>query len=301
VSESEWATYRQTRLQAIEQALERWLPQPGGRPRHLAEAMRYATLNGGKRLRPLLCIAAAEAVGGTMHQVLPTACALELIHAFSLVHDDLPALDNDTLRRGKPTCHVQFGEAMAILAGDALFAHAFLLIAQQAEQCLPERVVRVLHLIADATGVDGMVGGQVEDILSEGEPISPDTLAYIHSRKTGALFRAAVLSGAILAGASPEAEQALEAYSRALGLAFQIVDDILNEIGDPARLGKPVGTDRARQKATYPRLYGLEAAYARAQQELQNALNALQPFGTVADPLRWLARSIFDPLHESAS
>ena len=286
--------YLQPRLQAIEQALEQWLPVQSARPRLLPEAMRYAVLNGGKRLRPILCIAAAEAVGGTMQQVLPTACALELIHAFSLVHDDLPALDNDTLRRGKPTCHVQFGEAMAILAGDALFAHAFSLIALQANHSPPERVVRVLSLIADAVGTDGMVGGQVEDMLSEGELISSDALAYIHSHKTGALIRAAVLSGAILGGASAEAERALDAYSRALGLAFQIVDDILNETGDPARLGKATGTDRARQKATYPRLYGLEASRARAQQELQNALDALTPFGAEADPLRWLAHYVVE-------
>jgi geranylgeranyl diphosphate synthase type II len=284
--------YLQPRLEAIEQALERWLPAPSTRPRQLPEAMRYAVLSGGKRLRPILCIAAAEAVGGTMEEVLPTACALELIHAFSLVHDDLPALDNDTLRRGRPTCHVQFGEAIAILAGDALFAHAFYLLAQQAEYSPPERVVRVLALIAYATGIDGMVGGQVEDILSEGQAVSPDALAYIHSRKTGALIRASVLSGAILGGASAEAERALDAYSQSLGLAFQIVDDILNETGDPAQLGKATGTDRARQKATYPRLYGLDASRARAQEELQNALAALNPFGNEADPLRWLAHYV---------
>ncbi len=284
--------YLQPRLQAIERALGEWLPTPGERPRILPEAMRYTTLDGGKRLRPMLCIAAAEAVGGTLAQVLPTACALELIHTFSLIHDDLPALDNDALRRGKPTCHVQFGEAMAILTGDALFAHAFGLIARQAEISPPERVVRVLKLIADAVGVDGMVGGQVEDILSEGEPVTPEQLAYIHSRKTGALIRAAVLSGAILGGADADAERALDAYSRALGLAFQIVDDILNETGDPARLGKATGTDRSRQKATYPRLYGLDAARQRAQQELQTALDALQPFRTEADPLRWLAHYV---------
>ncbi len=287
-------TYLPPRLQAIEQALRAYLPASGERPRILPSAMRYAVLNGGKRLRPILCIAAAEATGGSMQTVLPTACALELIHAFSLVHDDLPALDNDTLRRGKPTCHVQFGEAMAILTGDALFAHAFHLIARQAEHSPPERVVRVLELIADAVGVDGMVGGQVEDILSEREPITPETLTYIHSRKTGALIRASVLAGAILGGASAEVEQALDAYSRALGLAFQIVDDILNETGDPAQLGKATGTDRARQKATYPRLYGLDTSRARALQEIQNALDALQPFGREADPLRWLAHYVME-------
>ncbi|MEN3001557.1 MAG: polyprenyl synthetase family protein [Armatimonadota bacterium] len=291
---AELNAYLQPRLQVIEQALAQWLPISGACPRILPEAMRYAVLDGGKRLRPILCIAAAEMVGGTVQQVLPTACALELIHAFSLVHDDLPALDNDTLRRGKPTCHVQFGEAIAILAGDALFAHAFRLIAQQAEYSPPERVVRVLALIAEAVGVDGMVGGQVEDMLSEREPVTPEALAYIHSHKTGALIRASVLSGAILCGASAEVEQALDAYSRALGLAFQIVDDILNETGDPARLGKATGTDRARQKATYPRLYGLDASRARAQQELRNALDALQPFGTEADPLRWLAHYVVE-------
>ncbi len=284
--------YLRPRVAQIEHALEGYLAFSGERPRILPEAMRYAVLGGGKRLRPILCCASAEACGGSLEQVLPTACALELIHAFSLVHDDLPALDNDELRRGKPTVWRRYGEAIAILTGDALFALAFELIACQAEMSEPERVAQVLALITQAVGVDGMVGGQVEDILSEGEQVNPEGLAYIHSRKTGALIRASVLSGALLAGANPEQRDALDRYAQSIGLAFQIVDDILNETSDPARLGKSAGSDRARGKATYPRLYGLEASYQRAQALITSALTSLEPFGNEADPLRWLAQFI---------
>ncbi len=284
--------YLEPRVARIERALEDYLAYAGERPRVLPEAMRYAVLGGGKRLRPVLCGASAEACGGTLEQVMPTACALELIHAFSLVHDDLPALDNDDLRRGKPTVWRQYGEAIAILTGDALFALAFELLARQAESSPPECIAQVLKLITQAVGIDGMVGGQVEDILSEGEPPTPEGLIYIHSRKTGALIRASVLSGALLSGASPEQLGALDRYSQALGLAFQIMDDILNEIGDPARLGKSAGSDRARGKATYPRLYGLESSYQRASALVQSALDALQAFDTSADPLRWLAQFV---------
>ncbi|CUU34492.1 MAG: polyprenyl synthetase family protein [Armatimonadetes bacterium] len=283
--------YARERVARIEQALESYLPTATSRlPRILPEAMRYAVLGQGKRLRPLLCGAAAEAVGGSLEQVLPTACAIELIHAFSLVHDDLPALDNDELRRGKPTVWKQYGEAMAILAGDALLVHAFGLLARQAEQSPMERVLQTLRLLCDAVGIDGMVGGQVEDILSEGEPVDAEKLAYIHTHKTGALIRASVLSGAILAGASESQRAALDAYSQSLGLAFQIVDDILNETGDPQRLGKSAGTDRAHQKATYPRLYGLETARRHAHEAIQRALDSLHGFDAAADPLRWIAQ-----------
>ncbi len=284
-------TYARERVARIEQALESYLPNGSSSlPRVLPEAMRYAVLGHGKRLRPLLCGAAAEAVGGSLEEVLPTACAIELIHAFSLVHDDLPALDNDELRRGKPTVWKQYGEAMAILAGDALLVQAFGLLARQAERSPQERVLQTLRVLCDAVGIDGMVGGQVEDILSEGEPVDAEKLTYIHTRKTGALIRASVLSGAILAGASQSQLIALDNYSQSLGLAFQIVDDILNETGDPQRLGKAAGTDRAHQKATYPRLYGLETARLHAHEAIQQALNALQDFGPPADPLRWIAQ-----------
>ncbi len=281
--------YLAPRLAQIERALEGFLPTQTERPRQLPSAMRYAVLEGGKRLRPILCGASAEACGGTLDQVMSTACALELIHAFSLVHDDLPALDNDTLRRGKPTVWCAYGEAMAILTGDALFALAFERIAKQAERTPAERVVQVLSLITQAVGVDGMVGGQVEDILSEGTEPTPEGLAYIHSRKTGALIRASVLSGAILAGATPDQVRALDTYSTQIGLAFQIVDDILNETGDPATLGKSTQSDRERGKATYPRLFGLDESQYHAELAVQSALESLAEFDQRADPLRWLA------------
>lgn len=282
----EYLVPRQAQVNA---ALAGYLADKPPVPRVLPDAMAYAALSPGKRLRPILCIAAAETLGGTAEQVMPTACALELIHAFSLVHDDLPAMDNDRLRRGQPTVWVKYGEAMAILAGDALFAKAFELLAEQARHSPPERVVQVLHLIATASGVQGMCGGQVEDILCEGQTVSAEQLRFIHTHKTGALIRASVLSGALLMGADEPTQNALDAYSRALGLAFQIADDILDDTAPTEQMGKPAGSDRAHGKATYPALFGIDTARAHAQQAMQEALDALQPFDTRADPLRWLA------------
>jgi geranylgeranyl diphosphate synthase, type II len=283
--------YLQRRKERVEAALSCYLPETEAAASRLEAAMRYAVLEGGgKRLRPLLCIAAAEACGGELEAVLPTACALELIHCFSLVHDDLPAMDNDTLRRGRPTCHVQFGEAIALLSGDALLVHAFGLIAQQAHLCPPQCVVEVLELIATAAGRHGMAGGQTEDLLAENGDWDASTLDYIHTRKTGALIRASVVAGGLLAGGGGEALRALEIYGASLGHLFQMTDDILNEIGDPVVLGKPVGSDRARQKATYPRLIGLQGAREAAEQTLETALDALEPMDSRADPLRWIAR-----------
>jgi geranylgeranyl diphosphate synthase type II len=282
----EYLVPRQAQVNA---ALERYLSESPSLPRVLPDAMRYAVLTPGKRLRPILCIAAAETLGGAAEQVMPTACALELIHAFSLVHDDLPAMDNDRLRRGQPTVWVQYGEAMAILAGDALFARAFELLAEQARLSPPERVVQVIDLIATASGTHGMCGGQVEDILCEGQAVSADDLRFIHAHKTGALIRASVLSGALLMGADTPTRDALDAYSRALGLAFQIADDILDDTAPTEQMGKPAGSDRARKKATYPALFGIEQARAYAQQAMEDAITALQPFDNRADPLRWLA------------
>jgi len=283
-------SYLEARLGQVERALEQYLPIQTERPRQLPSAMRYAVLGGGKRLRPILCGASAEACGASLEPVMPTACALELIHAFSLVHDDLPALDNDTLRRGKPTVWCAYNEAMAILTGDALFAMAFELLAKQAETTPAERVIQVLALVTQAVGVDGMVGGQVEDILSEGSEPTPDGLAYIHLRKTGALIRASVLAGAILAGATPEQLRALDTYSTAIGLAFQIVDDILNETSTPETLGKATQSDRNRGKATYPRLFGLDESWRQAETAIREALQSLADFDERANPLRWLAQ-----------
>jgi geranylgeranyl diphosphate synthase type II len=277
------------RVRLIDEALERYLPSEDVRPQSLHRAMRYSTMSGGKRLRPVLVIAGAEAVGGEAQMVLPTACAIELIHTFSLIHDDLPAIDNDTLRRGRPTCHVQFGEAVAILAGDALFASAFELIALNADIVPAERVVRTLQLVAEASGTRGMVGGQMVDIESEGMEVDADTVEYIHRHKTAALIRASVVSGAILAGAKRWQVDALSRYGELTGLAFQIADDLLNVTGDPRKTGKAVGTDAARGKATYPALFGVEASRRRAYQLAQEAIETLRPLGENAEPLRAIA------------
>lgn len=286
--------YLHERVRLVNDALARYLPDESERPQVLHRAMRYSTMSGGKRLRPVLVIAGAEAVGGAAETVLPTACAIELIHTFSLIHDDLPAIDNDTLRRGRPTCHVQFGEATAILAGDALFASAFELIARNAETAPPDRVVQVLKLVAEASGTRGMVGGQMVDIESEGKQVDAETLEYIHRHKTSALIRASVVAGAILAGAQGWQIDALSRYGERIGLAFQIVDDLLNVTGDPQKTGKAVGTDAARGKATYPALFGVEASRQRAHTLLKEAIDALSPLGERAAPLRALATLIVE-------
>lgn len=286
--------YLYERVRLVDDALARYLPDENELPQILHRAMRYSTLSGGKRLRPVLVIAGAESVGGTAEMVLPTACAVELIHTFSLIHDDLPAIDNDTLRRGRPTCHMQFGEAVAILAGDALFAGAFELIARNVQTASTERVVRVLNLIAEASGTRGMVGGQMVDIESEGKSVDADMLEYIHRHKTAALIRASVVSGAVLAGVQDWQVIALSRYGEKAGLAFQIVDDLLNVTGDPRKTGKAVGTDAERGKATYPALFGVEIARRQAQSLIQEAIESLLPLGERATPLRALASFIVE-------
>lgn len=286
--------YLYERVRLVDDALARYLPDENERPQTLHRAMRYSTLSGGKRLRPVLVIAGAEAVGGTAEMVLPTACAVELIHTFSLIHDDLPAIDNDTLRRGRPTCHVQFGEAVAILAGDALFAGAFELVARNVQTASAEHVVKVLNLIAEASGTRGMVGGQMVDIESEGKSVDADTLEYIHRHKTAALIRASVVSGAVLVGAQDWQIAALGCYGEKVGLAFQIVDDLLNVTGDPRKTGKAVGTDAARGKATYPALFGVETSRRQARTLVQEAIQHLSLLGERATPLRALASFIVE-------
>lgn len=286
--------YLQQRVALVDEALQGYLPPADSIPQSLHRAIRYSTLSGGKRLRPVLVIAGAEAVGGDYCTVMPTACAIELIHTFSLIHDDLPAIDNDTLRRGRPTCHVQFGEAVAILAGDALFASAFELIALNAEVSPVERVVEVLRIVSEASGTRGMVGGQMVDIESEGKAVDLETVDFIHRHKTAALIRASVLSGAVLAGASEEQRNALSRYGEYVGLAFQIIDDLLNVMGDPNKIGKATGTDVARGKATYPALIGLNASRRRTQELVNQATEALSLFGNTADPLRALAHYIME-------
>ena len=281
------AAYMAERARAVDEALGRFLPAESAPPETLHRAMRYSVFAGGKRLRPVLVIAGAEAVGGNMAAVMPTACAVEMIHTYSLIHDDLPAMDNDDFRRGSPTNHKVFGEAIAILAGDALLTLAFRLLADSAPEG-PDggrRLHDVLVEIADAAGSAGMVGGQVADIESEGKKVGAETVDYIHTHKTAALIRASICAGAILAGGTEAQLSALSLVGRDLGLAFQITDDILDVTATTAELGKTAGKDQAQQKATYPAVHGIEASRSRAAALVTEAQWALDRFGAPAEAL----------------
>jgi len=288
----DFAAYLADRADQVNAALDRFTPEENIHPASLHTAMRYSLFAGGKRIRPLLCIAAAEAVGGEAKQVLPTACALEMIHTFSLIHDDLPAIDNDDLRRGRPTAHRKFGEAMAVLAGDALHTLAFATIARHQQAADPLTIIAVIREIADASGTPGMVGGQVDDIAAEGVAISAETLRSIHERKTGALLTASLYVGALLGGASAGKREALQRYGAQVGVAFQIVDDILDVVSDDVTLGKPAGSDAKNDKATYPKLFGLETSGRMAQEAADSAIGALASLGEAAEPLRCFARMV---------
>ena len=274
----------------IDAELDRILAQPAV-PDRLADAMRYSMMAGGKRLRPILCMAACEAVGADPKEVLAAACALEMIHTYSLIHDDLPAMDNDALRRGKPTCHVAFDEATAILAGDALLTLAFgaLASARPADPGKADLWLAMIAAIAEAAGGSGMVGGQMLDMQAEGNSVAIADLERLQRMKTGALIEASVRIGAMIAGADARQIERLEAYAINIGQAFQIADDVLNVEGDPDRLGKAVGSDAARSKTTYPSLLGLDESKALAQEKIDKALKALDIFDSKADPLRAIA------------
>jgi geranylgeranyl diphosphate synthase type II len=295
VSPLDLDAYLADRKRLVDEALDRALPLPDAPPPTVHRAMRYSVQAGGKRLRPILVIAGAEAVGGEARLVMPTACALELIHTYSLIHDDLPAMDDDDYRRGRLTNHKVFGEAMAILAGDALLTLAFRLIAGSVEQGGDPRVIcDVVAEVADAAGTAGMVGGQVVDIESEGQPITAGTLDYIHTHKTAALIRASLRAGAMLAGAKPDALAAITAAAERLGLAFQIVDDILDVEGSLEELGKTAGSDQRKQKATYPALHGLDASRQRARALVLEAKAALELLGARGAPISTLADFIVE-------
>jgi len=276
----------------LDRALLNYLAS-SGRGSRLAEAMRYSLMAGGKRLRPHLCLAATEAVGGSLEAALPAACALEMIHTYSLIHDDLPAMDDDELRRGKPTCHVAFDEATAILAGDALLTLAFQVLASM-PAVLPERCLEVIRIIAAAAGPGGMVQGQMLDMASEGRRLTPEELKNLHALKTGAMIEAALACGAVVAGCSCSELDAVREYGKAIGLAFQVVDDILNVEGDPAVMGKATGTDRVHRKNSYPDLWGLEKSKEFAQNLIHMAIQAIADFDAGADALRALAHYIVD-------
>jgi geranylgeranyl diphosphate synthase type II len=295
VSDFDLTSYLQSRRVLVDAALERFLPPESAPPPVVHRAMRYSVMAGGKRLRPILVIAGAEAVGGHAEVVMPTACALELIHTYSLIHDDLPAMDDDDYRRGQLTSHKVFGEAIAILTGDALLTLAFRLVAENAAHVKDSRVIcDVVAEIAGAAGTGGMVGGQVVDIESEGKTVTPETLDYIHTHKTAALIRASLRVGAMLSGARPAALEAISAAGHFLGLAFQIVDDILDVEGSLEELGKTAGSDERKQKATYPAVHGLDASRRRARALLDEAQTALAPLGPAAVPVSALADFIFE-------
>jgi geranylgeranyl diphosphate synthase type II len=287
------AAYLNERKRWVESALARSV-QDQTIPEPLRKAMLYSLEAGGKRIRPILVIAGAEAVGGTADQVMPAAVAMEMIHTFSLIHDDLPAMDDDSLRRGKPTNHKVFGEAVAILAGDGLLAEAFYVLANSKVTGDPCALLRTIGDVAEATGSRGMTGGQVMDIEATGVRIGEHELTRLHRYKTGALLKASVTAGATLCGASDDEIQALSTYGEAVGLAFQIIDDILDVRGDQSELGKDVGSDEDKNKSTYPSVIGLEASERQAAALVDRALTSLRDFGDRAEPLRLMARYIVE-------
>ena len=259
------------------------------RPESLRDAMRYSLLAGGKRLRPILCLAACELVGGSSELAMPTAVALEMIHTMSLIHDDLPAMDNDDLRRGRPTNHKVYGDAMAILAGDAMLSRAFEMVAVRSPNVPADRLLRVVGELALVSGAPGLVGGQVVDLESEGQAVDLETLEYIHLHKTAALLRACVVTGALIGGASDDQLQAMRTYANGIGLAFQIIDDILDVTASSEVLGKTAGKDLLADKTTYPKLLGLEASREKALQLVRESKAALEPWSNKAAPLLALA------------
>lgn len=281
VTPDELERYLEGRRLLVDEALERYLPGAGDPPKEIHEAVRYSIFAGGKRLRPILVLAAAEAAGGQAEQALGAAAAFEMIHTYSLIHDDLPAMDDDDFRRGRPTCHKVYGEAMAILAGDALLTQAFILLSAEPEtpDSDPVARLRVIHEIAEAAGSKGMVGGQVVDMLHEDREVDLQTLQYLHAHKTGALIRGCLRVGGILASAGPEQLDALTQYGERIGLAFQIVDDILDLEGNLEALGKQAGSDLRKKKATFPALLGIEESRRWAYRLVTEAQQGLVIFG----------------------
>ncbi len=291
----ELKAYLRQRREMVDAALERLLPadESGGR---ILEAMRYSLFAGGKRLRPILCLAGAEAVGGQAERVMFCACALEMIHTYSLIHDDLPAMDDDQLRRGVPTNHTVYGEGLAVLAGDGLLTQAGVLLSdpEQVSGLDPQKVLAATQVVMRAAGYRGMVGGQAVDLASEN--LAPDlaTVQFMHAMKTGALITASVQAGAILAGGGEEQVRQLVRYGRRIGLAFQIADDLLDLEGDPAALGKAVGADQAHGKMTYPAVVGAAQARTMGQELVAEAAAIAEGLGPAAEPLAALARYIME-------
>ena len=289
-------SYLKEQKKLVENALDQSLAI--GIPEKIYESMRYSLLAGGKRLRPILCLATCRLMGGNAEMAMPTACALEMIHTMSLIHDDLPAMDNDDYRRGKLTNHKVYGDDVAILAGDGLLAYAFEYVATQTSNVPPERIIQVVARLGNTVGAEGLVGGQVLDLESEGKTnISAETLSFIHSHKTGALLETSVVTGALLAGASTEDIAKLSKYAQNIGLSFQIIDDILDITATDEQLGKTAGKDLVAQKATYPSLWGLEKSQAKAEQLIAEAIKQLESYGEGAQPLRAIANFIVTRNH----
>jgi len=281
-------TYLREKRELIDSYLKAYFDRPSSPP-ELQEAMRYSLLAGGKRVRPILALASYEACGGNSDDILPQAASLELIHTYSLIHDDLPAMDNDDLRRGKPTNHKVFGEAMAVLAGDALLTEAFLMITDATTKLRRSSVLKAVREVALSAGAYGMVGGQAQDILSENMEPDGDTLEFIHLHKTAALITASVKLGGILANSGKNRLKALTRYGENIGLAFQIIDDILDVEGSTAELGKTAGSDEKKSKMTYPSLFGVEGARRKAEDLISEAVDALRIFLSGAESLRGIA------------
>lgn len=286
--------YLAQKRQLVDNALNELIPGADTKPEPLHEAMRYSLFAGGKRVRPILAMAAADAVGGRGEDVLPLGVALECIHTYSLIHDDLPAMDDDDLRRGKPTAHKAFGEAMAILAGDALLTLAFEIMtrAETARIYRSDRLIRAVSEMAEAAGSQRLVAGQAMDILLEGSEPDRETVEYIMRNKTGALIRASIVCGTLLGGGSDKDINALGSFGRQLGMLFQIKDDLLDLEGDPTTLGKAVNKDSARGKATFPALFGMDKAVELMRETLDSALQEIGAFGEKGAPLAEIARYI---------
>ncbi|MBF0505585.1 MAG: polyprenyl synthetase family protein [Nitrospirae bacterium] len=290
-------SYLKSRKELVDSFLESYFSASPAVPARLQESIVYSLSAGGKRIRPILCLAAYEACGGKTEDVVHYAAALELIHTYSLIHDDLPAMDDDDLRRGKPTNHKVFGDGMAILAGDALLTEAFYLLSSEKYAVVsisPSAVVRVINEIAVGSGMYGMVGGQAQDLLSEKEEPDAGTLSFIHKCKTAALITAAVKSGGLLASCSGDRLRGLESYGQNTGLAFQVIDDILDVEGETEVLGKTAGSDEKKKKMTYPKLYGIDESKRKAKELVDKAVEALAVFDEKAAPLRSIAHLLLE-------
>jgi len=286
--------YLQTRQREIDRALDRYLPKANTKPTTLHRAMRYSLFAGGKRLRPILCLAAAEACGGKISNALPFACTLECIHTYSLVHDDLPSMDNDDFRRGRPTCHKVFGDGIAILAGDALLTIAFEIVSSARPTARYDMSI-LLREVAVAAGSQKLIAGQVADLEAEGRTVKRDQLRYIHENKTAAMLKSSVRLGAMSANANPKKLRAITQFGHGMGLAFQVIDDILDVTQTSEVLGKSAGKDVAAKKATYPSVIGLEKSRAEARRLTRQAHNALSVFSSEeAEPLHCLANYLLE-------